>query len=238
MQLDPEAAASPRLFFARRRLLGAALLAGCAAPPRQAADSGDWHAVPLPGKRATQYQPVRKGGRAAIAARAEGSASLWRQRLDIAPERLGEVSFSWWVDALIAGADAARPDHGDAVARVLFGFDGDSRRLPLRDRLQFELAEALTGEAPPYATLSYVWETSAPLESVIVSPRSDRMRKIVLDSGATQLGRWRDHRRLLARDFRRAFGEAPGRLRSVALMTDADNTRSSARAWYGPVRFS
>jgi len=231
-----QAAASPRLFFGRRRLLlAAASLAGCAAPRKQP-DSGDWHEVPLPGKRPTHYQAARKGGRSAVAAQADASASLWRKRLDIAPERLGEVSFSWWVDALIAGADVAHTERSDAVARVLFGFDGDFKRLSFRNRLQFELAETLTGEAPPYATLAYVWETSAPVESVIVNPRSDRLRKIVLDSGATQLGRWRDHRRHLARDFRRVFAEEPGRLRSVALMTDADNTRAAARAWYGPVR--
>lgn len=237
MQLHDEAAASPRLFFGRRQLLlAAAGLAGCATRPPTPPDSSGWHEVPLPGKRPTSYQAARKAGRTAVAAQADASASLWRKRLDIAPERLGEVSFSWWVDALIAGADAAQTERGDAVARVLFGFDGDLKRLSFRNRLQFELAETLTGEAPPYATLAYVWETSAPVESVIVNPRSDRLRKIVLDSGTTQLGRWRDHRRHLARDFRRVFGEEPGRLRSVALMTDTDNTRSAARAWYGPVQ--
>lgn len=55
------------------------------------------------------------------------------------------------------------------------------------------------------------------------------MRKIVLDSGAAQLGRWRDHQRHLASDFRRVFSKAPGPLQSVAVMTDADNTRSTAR---------
>lgn len=37
-------------------------------------------------------------------------------------------------------------------------------------------------------------------------------------------------------DFRRAFGEEPGALIGVALMTDADNTRASAEASYGEVR--
>ena len=39
----------------------------------------------------------------------------------------------------------------------------------------------------------------------------------------------------LVEDFQRAFGEAPGPLTSIALMTDTDNTASSAEAWYGPV---
>ena len=95
----------------------------------------------------------------------------------------------------------------------------------------------LTGEEPPYATLMYVWDTHAPIDTLVTSPRTDRIRKWVLDSGPAELGRWRDHRRDLRADFVQAFGEAPGRLRSVALMTDADNTGGSARAWYGPLQW-
>jgi len=70
---------------------------------------------------------------------------------------------------------------------------------------------------------------------VIINPRSDRIRKIVVDSGPGQLRRWREHQRDLAADFRLAFGEPPGPLQSVALMTDSDNTQSQATSWYGPV---
>ena len=222
----------------RRHLLlgGGALAAGCASPPPPPA-ADDWHAVPLPGKAATRYHWELKEGRQALAAQAVGSASLWRRRLQRPPEALGELSFSWWVDQLIAEANLTQAERADSPARLLLGFGGDVSRLPQRTRLMYELAEALTGEPPPYATLMYVWANGAPLESVLINPRSDRVRKIVVDSGSHGLGRWRDHRRVLAADFRRAFGEAPGPLQSVAVMTDADNTRSRAQAWYGPIRF-
>ena len=126
-------------------------------------------------------------------------------------------------------------DHEDAVARVIFGFGGDIAKLPLRTRMKFELAQTLTGEMPPYATLMYVWDSKLPVGTVVINPRSDRIRKIVVDSGPAQLHRWRDHRRDLAADFRRAFGEEPGPLQSMAVMTDSDNTRASAHTWYGPV---
>ena len=220
----------------RRAVLVAAsgVAAGCASPP-PAAD--DWHAVPLPGKLQTRYHWEMKEGRRALAAQAVGSASLWRRRLQRPPESLGELSFSWWVDQLIAEARLTQAERADSPARLLLGFGGDVSRLPQRTRLMYELAEALTGEVPPYATLMYVWANGAPLESVLINPRSDRVRKIVVDSGSAGLGRWRDHRRELAADFQRAFGEAPGPLQSVAVMTDADNTRSRAQAWYGPIRF-
>jgi hypothetical protein len=46
------------------------------------------------------------------------------------------------------------------------------------------------------------------------------------------LGQWRSYRRSLADDFRLAFGETPGPLEAVAVMTDGDNTRSRLRTRY------
>jgi hypothetical protein len=227
-------------------LAGLVLLAGCAltplpqprsdplAAPLKPAGDG-WQAVSFPGKTPTQYAWAYKDGRMAIGARADSSASMWRRKVLVQPERLGEVNFSWWVTAMIDGASVADADREDASARVLFAFDGDSGRLSARNRMMFELAEAVTGEAPPYATLMYVWDATAPVGSVIPNPRTDRVRKIVVDSGRQHLGQWRDHRRDLAADFRRVFGEEPGPLLAIAVMTDTDNTRSVASAWYGPV---
>ena len=216
-------------------LVASTLLAACAGPGPGLLRGAEWHAVALPGKASTRYEPSLKEGRQAMAASSERSASMWRRHIDIPPARLGEVSFSWWVQDLVIGASVADADREDAPARVLFAFGGDVTTLPSRTRLMFELAEALTGERPPYATLMYVWDATAPVGTVIVNPRTDRIRKIVVDSGPTQLRRWREHRRDLRADFRRAFGEEPGALTSIALMTDSDNTRSSAASWYGPV---
>jgi len=160
---------------------------------------------------------------------------MWRRKLHRAPGQIAGVRFSWWVQDVIAEASVADASREDAPARVMFGFGGDLATLPMRTRMMFDLAEALTGEKPPYATLMYVWDAKAPVGTVIINPRSDRIRKIVVDSGPGQLRRWREHQRDLAADFRLAFGEPPGPLQSVALMTDSDNTQSQATSWYGPI---
>ena len=207
-------------------------------PPATSPDvpaTGEWHAVQLPGKASTRYEREHKDGRAAWCATSERSASMWRRHVTVEATRVAEVSFSWWVQDIIANANVAEAPLADAPARVMFAFGGDIRSLPARTRMFFDLAEALTGERPPYATLVYVWDANAPVGTVIINPRSDRIRKIVVDSGALNLRQWRDHRRDLAADFRLAFGEAPGPLTAIALMTDSDNTQSSARSWYGAV---
>ena len=98
-----------------------------------------------------------------------------------------------------------------------------------------ELSRLLTGEETPFATLVYSWSRVSQPGEVVVNERADRIRKIVVDSGPGELRRWRDHKRDLAADFRRAFGEEPGALTSMAVMTDSDNSRASAHTWYGPV---
>jgi hypothetical protein len=216
-------------------LLLTLMLAGCAGlGPEAPPPPKGWHAVSLPGKEPTRYQWGTKDGRRALGAASERSASLWRRKVDVAAERLGPVEFAWWVDTLIEDASIADASREDAAARVLFAFEGDERKLPARTRAIYDLAEALTGERPPYATLMYVFETSKPVGTIVHGVRSDRVRKMVLDSGAGSLRQWRVHQRDLAADFRAAFGEDPGRLIAVAVMTDSDNTKSRAAAWYQP----
>jgi hypothetical protein len=59
-----------------------------------------------------------------------------------------------------------------------------------------------------------------------------------VQSGPEQLHRWLSYQRDIRADFVRAFGEPPGRLQAVGLMTDSDNTQERARGWYGPVRLN
>lgn len=197
-----------------------------------------WQPHALPGKRGTRYDLGSDAGKAVVRARADASASVLRYAVRLEPGALRTLQFSWRVNALIDRADVRRRETEDSPVRVVLAFDGDHDTLPMKDRSLFELAELVTGERPPYATLMYVWDNGAPLDSVVINPRSDRIRKIVVESGPEHLQQWRAHERDIAGDYRRAFGEAPGALIGIGLMTDADNTGSSATAWYGAVCLS
>ncbi|MCZ8253608.1 MAG: DUF3047 domain-containing protein [Hylemonella sp.] len=220
----------------------AALLAGCGHGPKVAkpaeADGAfaAWQHWPLPGKSPTAYRPVLYGGtRDAVEVQARSSASLLRRSLNLPPQDVDDIRFSWKVPALIPGADMARRETEDAVVRIVLTFDGDRTRLSARDRTLSELAQLMTGEPLPYATLMYVWCPTRELGSVITNPRTDRIRKLVVESGPARLNQWLDYERDIRADFRQVFGEEPGRLLHVAIMSDGDNTGSEFRAWYGPV---
>ena len=190
----------------------------------------------MPGKLRTAYRLERQPQGYALQAQAESSASMLRQRLHIAPEQLGRVSFDWRVERLIPGADMLQRDTEDSPVRLILVFDGDRQQFTPKNAMLSELTHSLTGEHLPYATLMYVWCNQCPPESVIVNPRTDRIRKLAVESGTARVGEWLSYSRHIRADFEKAFGETPGALVGVALMTDTDNTRSTTRAWYGHVR--
>ena len=195
----------------------------------------DWSPFALPGKRFATFEPVISESVPALRVRADDSVSILRQRF-AAPLSAGHrLSFQWKIDGLPTNADLAVADRSDSPVGVLLAFDGDRSRWSARDHRMSELTRLLTGEELPYATLAYVWSHAAPVGTVVVNPRSGRIRKLVLDTGVSQVGLWRLHERDLQADFRLVFGEEPGPLQAVALMTDTDNTRSRLTAWYGPM---
>jgi Protein of unknown function (DUF3047) len=207
-------------------------------PTAPAAERGaaKWQHLLFPGKTPTAFGYAREDGRDAVVATASSSASMLRRPVRIEPHELGSIVFSWKVPQLINGADMALRDTDDSPVRVVLVFEGDRSRFSSRDAMLSELMRTLTGEQMPYATLMYVWCNRRQPGTLITNPRTDRIRKLVVESGSANLDQWLDYRRDVRADFERAFGEPPGALVGVGIMSDTDNTRSTARAWYGPVQ--
>ncbi|PUE12150.1 DUF3047 domain-containing protein [Limnohabitans sp. T6-20] len=199
-------------------------------------DTLRWTPVLLPSKLRTAFQLEKHDQRIAVKADAQSSASMLRQKLNVPADRLGRLQFQWQIEGLIAQADMGERDSEDSPVRLILAFEGDRSRFSAKNAMLSDLTEALTGEPLPYATLMYVWCNHRPVESVIVNPRTDRVRKLVMESGAAHIKQWRHYERDVRADFEKAFGEPPGALVGIAIMTDTDNTRSHAKAWYGDIR--
>lgn len=198
----------------------------------------DWAVYRWPGKRMAAFVPDRVMGRNALRVDASSTVSVLRQRFDPALPKAAHLRFAWKAQSLPVGANLRDGAREDSAVRVVLAFDGDRSRLSDRALRLSDLSQALTGEPLPYATLVYVWSETEPVGTVIHNPRTDRIRKLVVSSGADALGQWKDHHRDLRADFEQAFGEPPGPLLSVALMSDTDNTRSRTRAWFGALELT
>jgi len=197
----------------------------------------DWAPLVLTRKKKpTEYILVGEGGRSVLHAKAEQASSGLRHAVDIDVNKKPWLSWSWKTSALIAGADVSARDTDDAPVRIVLAFDGDHDKLSLMDTILFDTAKLLTGHELPYATLMYVWDSKAAVGSVIANSRTGRIQMLVTESGAAHVGQWRQYQRNVAEDYERVFGEKPGRLIGVGVLTDADNTMQRAESWYGDIR--
>lgn len=200
------------------------------------ADQAQWTVVRFPGKKHTTFKLVQHERRAGTQADAHASVSMLRRSVHVPAAQLGHLQFSWQVPDLIEGADMGQRHADDSPVRLVLAFEGDRSKFSARDALLSELSLSLTGEPLPYATLMYVWSNHHPVGTVIANPRTARIQKIVVESGPDKLKRWIEYERDVRADFALAFGEPPGALVAVGLMTDSDNTQSRTRAWYGDIR--
>lgn len=211
--------------------------AGAASPAAlPTAQAAPWQHQVFPGKRRNQYQYVWRQGRPAMAVSSQAGISAMRLARHVPAPSLGSIGFSWKVASLIAEADLQQAAKEDSPVRLVLVFDGDRSLFSAKDAMLSELARVLTGEEMPYATLMYVWSNQLPVGTVVNNRRTDRIRKLVIQSGADGVNRWQDYERDIRADYERVFGAAPGALKAVALMTDTDNTASEVKAWYGPVQ--
>lgn len=187
-------------------------------------------------KKQTQYHLVNVENKVVLHARAENASSGLMQHVSIDPEPQPWLKWDWKVADLIKKADNTQRAKEDSPVRIILGFDGDKEALPFADQILFETAKVLTGHDFPYATLMYIWENTAPVGTIIRSPHSGRIKMLVAANGSEGIGEWQTFTRNIVEDFEQAFGEKPGRLIGVGVLTDTDNTGETVEAWYGDIR--
>ena len=187
-------------------------------------------------KKATHYDLIKKDGATVVEARADGSASGLLHPLNRLDAReFSNLSWRWKVEELIRNQDNTRSATEDAPVRLVVRFDGDRDKLDFSERIFATQVKAVTGQELPYATLMYIWGRDTPRETVITSRFTERIRMIVAESGQDKVGQWQDVMRNLYDDFKRAYGEEPGPVTGIGIMTDTDNTGEKTRAWYGDI---
>ncbi|MES2415363.1 MAG: DUF3047 domain-containing protein [Pseudomonadota bacterium] len=200
-------------------------------------DDLNWEVFRVPGKQPTQYSYVQHEGRDAVLATAEATGSILRHRHRIEPADLGRINFSWMVPGVTAGskANSSLPDLEDVPVRIVLAFEGDRSRFSFRNTMLNELSLLLTGEQLPFATLIYAWSRVNKPGDVVLNDRTDRIRKLIVNSGDQGYNQWQSFERDIRADYIKAYGEEPGALLSFAVFTEGERNEGPLQAWYGPV---
>jgi len=184
----------------------------------------------------TEYRVVEMDGTTVLEADAKEGGSGLSRKIRVDPSRHPVLEWRWRVTAE-PGTRLEIASGTSPLARLSLAFHGDANKLDFDDRAKLRLAMMLTANGLPYASLVYVWMLDVPAETVIRSPYTDRVRMIVVESGAQRVGEWVTMRRNVVEDYWRAFGEEPDDIVSVGLMTDPGDDYSRRRGFYGDITF-
>lgn len=181
-------------------------------------DLNGWQPRAFKGK--TRYQLDFDDNRQALHAVSLASASGLYRKVTIELRDTPCLNWSWKVDKLVGSNLNERSKGGDDYpARVYVVFSGG---------LQFWRTRAI----------NYVWSNNQPVDSHWPNAYTANAQMVAVQSGAAKLDHWLGESRNVLEDYRRIFGDEPGKVVAVALMSDTDNSRLSASAWYGDIQFS
>ena len=177
-------------------------------------DPSRWKTVDLNGT--TSYTIERQDGESRLKADSRAGAAILLTDVRFDPDKFEWLSWRWRVDRLVEGEDLASKESSDASARVYVYFNTPG--LPWQKR-----------------AIAYVWSAVLPVGTVVTSPYPGHPKLIVVESGAEHLGTWRAVSRNLEDDYERCYGGHPPKVVAIGIMTDSDNTKSEAVAYYDDV---
>ena len=150
----------------------------------------------------------------------------------------GSIRFKWRLDKALPNANLKDKAADDVALKVCLSFDMPVANIPGIERTLFRVAQFSSPEPLPTATLCYVWDATLAVDTQLPNAYTKRLRYIVLNSGAAQLGTWQTHSRSIAADFKRAFGaesEAVPPLTALLVGADSDNTQGSSLGYVGDI---
>lgn len=185
--------------------------------PAEGAPAG-WDVKPFVGK--PDVELVRADGRLALRLRSEASSFAVHRDVVVDPGVQSRLAWSWKVTRLPVDGDARDPARNDQAIGLYVVFP----RWP---------APISSSEV-----LGYVWDSRAPVGTVVRLEKAPNVRLLVVESGGAALGAWRAYERDLVRDYASVFGTPPGRVGKLALMSDADDTRGIGEALVADLLFS
>lgn len=184
-------------------------------------------------ERSNEYEIVVDQGTAVLRVRSASSASTLLTPVRNGAAEAVSLRWRWKVSRALAGSDLRTKAGDDYAARVYVLFDLPPERLSLADRVRIQAARALSGREIPAAAICYAWGTAQPAGSTGWNPYTDRVRMVVVESGAERTMQWRSVERNLRADWYEAFPGPMPPVRAIAIGADTDNTADQVEAWFG-----
>ena len=194
--------------------------------------------VAYPNVKLNQFSLVAEDGKTVLKVESNNSAgSVAVPVAQLGGQTSNTLQWRWKIDQILDKADMDEKSSDDHSARLYVFFDVPLESLPFADRTKIKLARSLAGVDVPTAALCYVWDNKHRVGYTAWSPFTQRLRKVVLQSGAAGVGQWRSESRDVAADFKEAFGFDAPAVTGISVGNDTDNTDDRVTTWFGDVSF-
>lgn len=205
---------------------------------KPAADMPNWQPLTFDKiPRHSQYELIDDDGSTVLAAVSENAASGLTRKIEIDPQQFPIIKWRWRVNNIIENGDVRKKSGDDYAARIYITFKYQREKAGAFERAKMAAAKAIYGEYPPVAALNYIWANRAPQNSITSNAYTKRVKMIAVQSGNENARKWHNETRNILKDYQAAFGKSPPPISGIAIMTDTDNTKSKAHAYFGDIIF-
>jgi hypothetical protein len=126
------------------------------------------------------------------------------------------LSWQWRAIELPKGGDERYKKSGDSAAAIYVIFEGRFRP----------------------KSIKYVWSASLPMGTTTESPYNSKTKVVVMRNQSSPMGEWVSERVNVYADYQRLFGSEIESVQAIGLMSDSDNTESTAVAHYKAIMIS
>jgi len=197
-----------------------------------------WKAFAFPKKkRLTEYSVLNEGSTGFVKAVSAQSASAIYTEVEADLKRFPYFTWKWKVDGTIKNEAEGKKAGDDFSARVYVTFAPDPKASSYFDRLKRSLASSLFGTKLPGNAINYVWASHLEKDAVLKSPYTDSVAVMAIESGDAEAGQWVTEERNVYEDYKKCFNAEPPKVLAVVIMTDSDNTGTSATGYYADIAF-
>lgn len=180
-------------------------------------DLSNWETEEFSGK--TSYELVTIDDRQAIKAISNQSASGLVRKMKVDLTKTPYLNWSWKVDSILNDVNETQKNGDDYAARIYVVISGG---------IFFWRTRAI----------SYAWASEQPKNTNWPNAFTRNATMVAMESGPELAGQWVTEKRNVLEDIEKLLDIDKTQIDAIAIMTDTDNSKQSATAYYGDIYFT
>lgn len=182
-------------------------------------------------KAHSKYSIVKQGKNSLLKAEANASASgvIFKKEFNVYKYPI--VKWKWKISNILKNGDAKKKSGDDYALRIYILFKYNPEKASFFQKAKYNSVKLLYGEYPPHSSLNYIWANKEYSENIIENTYTSLAQMILVQKGSKKVGRWQIEKIDIIKDYKKAFGENPPDIASLAIMSDTDNTKEKAVAY-------